>query len=113
MPAVLVTVPMVTQNSLHPLSTSSIIAHHLLYFSGAGKSNRGRCTDSPSGRHPIRTIGAPTFVIPPFLHQMPFQPQPSQFILAWDRRRMMLAYVVAWFVVYKYMHHYLTITRYI
>ena len=32
MPAVLVTIPTVTQNSLHPLSTSSIIARHLLGF---------------------------------------------------------------------------------
>jgi len=32
MPAVLVTVPAVTQNSLHPLSTSSITARHLLDF---------------------------------------------------------------------------------
>ena len=37
MPAVLVTVPNVTQNSLHPLSTSSITARHLLNCMVQGK----------------------------------------------------------------------------
>ena len=59
-------------------------------FYGAGKDNRGRCADNPSGRYPIRTIGAPTSIIP-FLCLMPFLLQPSQFILAWDRHRIMLA----------------------
>jgi len=37
---------------------------------------------------------------PPFLRQMPFLPQPSQFILAWDRHQICwLAYPVAWFAV--------------
>jgi len=35
--AVLVTVPTVMQNLLHTLSTSSITAHHLLYFTVQGK----------------------------------------------------------------------------
>jgi len=35
--AVLVTVPTVMQNSLHPLSTSSITAQHLLEFMVQGK----------------------------------------------------------------------------
>ena len=34
---------------------------------------------------PIWTIGAPISIISPFLSRMPFLPQPSQFILAWDR----------------------------
>ena len=34
-------------------------------FYGAGKDNRGRRTDNSSGRHPIRTIGAPTSITPP------------------------------------------------
>jgi len=46
-------------NFLHYCSPSS-------GFYDAGKDNRGRCTDNPSGRHPIRTIGAPTFIITPF-----------------------------------------------
>jgi len=37
MPAVLVAVPTVTQISLHPISTSSIIAHHFLDFMVQGK----------------------------------------------------------------------------
>jgi len=37
MPAVLITVPTVMQNSLHPLSTSSITARHLLDFMVQGK----------------------------------------------------------------------------
>ena len=59
--------------------------HYRSPFSGlcdAGKDDRGRCTDSLSGHHPIWTIDAPTSIIPPFLHWMPFLPQPSQFILA-------------------------------
>ena len=36
--AVLVTVPTVMQNLLHPLSTSSIIARHLLDFMAQGKT---------------------------------------------------------------------------
>jgi len=37
MPVVLVRVPIVMQNSLHPLSTSSTVAHHLLDFMVKGK----------------------------------------------------------------------------
>jgi len=65
--------PTVTQNSLHPLSPSSISAHHLLDFMaqaglyGTGKDNRGRRTVNPSGRHPIWIISAPNIILP-FLH---------------------------------------------
>jgi len=79
MPAVLVTVPTVTQNSLHPLSTSSITACHLLNV--AWKDNKGRRNDNPSGRHPIRTIGAPTSIISPFYTECPFCHNP--FNLSW------------------------------
>ena len=34
--------------------------------------------------------------IPTFLHQMSFLPQPSQFILAWDRHRNMLDCILPW-----------------
>ena len=47
-PAVLVTVPTVMQNSLHPLSTSSITDRHLLDF---------------MVHHPVRTISAPNSTI--------------------------------------------------
>jgi len=73
MPAVLVTVPTVAPNMLRPLSTSSIVARHLVGFMVQG----------------LRTIGSPTSIIHPlFLCQMPFLSQASQFILAWDRQRM-------------------------
>jgi len=62
--AILVTVPTVTQNLLHSLSTSSVSAHHLVDFVVQGK---------------ITEADAQTI---PFLQQMPFLPQPSQFILA-------------------------------
>jgi len=88
MPAVLVTVPTKLAasfiNFFHYCSPSS-------RFYGAGNDNRSRHTDSPSGRHPIWTTGAFAYIIPPFLHRMPFLPQPSQSILAWDRHRIMLA----------------------
>ena len=66
--AVLVTVPTVTQNSLRPLSPSSCIACHLLDFMVQGKiTEADTSTNNLPGCHPIRTIGAPTSIIPPFL----------------------------------------------
>ena len=43
-----------------------------------------RCTDNPAGMHPIHTILCPPLSSPPFLLQIPFLLQPSQFIGAWD-----------------------------
>jgi len=64
---------------------------------GARGDIRGRHTDNPAGHHSIRTNQRPTSLIPPFLCQMPFLLQPSQFILAWDRRQICwLAYPLAW-----------------
>jgi len=56
-------------------------------FYAAG--DRGRCTNTPSGCHPIGLSVPP----PPssFLSQMPYLPQPFQFILAWGKHRIMLA----------------------
>jgi len=45
--AILVTAPTVMQNSLHPLSTSSFIAHHLLDFMVQGKITEA---DAPTVR---------------------------------------------------------------
>jgi len=74
MPAILVTVPTVTQNSLHPLSTSSIIACDFLDFMVQKKITEAKAPteliDNPSGRHPIRTIGTPT----PIIHSPIFMP---------------------------------------
>ena len=46
-------------NFLHYCSPSS-------GFYGAGKDNRGRCTDKPSECHPMWTVGAPTSITLPF-----------------------------------------------
>jgi len=67
---------------------------------GAREYNRGRHTDNLAARYSIWTNQRPTSIIPPLLHWMPlpFLPQPSQFILAWDRHQICwLAYPVAWF----------------
>jgi len=61
MPAVLVTVPTVKQKSLHPLSTSSITARHLLDFMVQGKITQADapiiCLDTTASRlsdhHPV------------------------------------------------------------
>ena len=82
MPAVLVTIPTVTQNSLHPLLTSSISSCHLLDFMVQVK--RTEADAPPICQYPYRYR-------PPFLCWMPFLPQLCQFILAWDRHRIMLA----------------------
>jgi len=72
MPAVLVAAPTDMQNSLHHLLTSSISARHLLHFVVV-EDNRGRRTDNPSGRHPIRTINSPTSIISPLIYvECPF-----------------------------------------
>jgi len=62
----------------------------LLDFCGAREDNRGRHTDHPAGCHSIRTNQQPTSnLLHFFLRRMPFLPQPSQFILAWDRHQML------------------------
>jgi len=81
----------------HPDCTFS--NHYLLDFNGAGEDNRGRYTDNPAGRHPLRTNQWATSIIPPFLRWMPFLPQPSQFVLAWDRHMNMLDCIPHGFVI--------------
>jgi len=69
---------------------------------GARGDIRGRCipTICPAGRHSIWSSQRPTSLIPPFLCRMPFLPQPSQFILAWNRHQICwLAYPLAWFLL--------------
>ena len=57
-------------------------------------------TDTPANRldaTPSGLISDPSPSPPPFLRRMPFLPQPSHFILAWDRHQVSwLAYPVAW-----------------
>jgi len=93
MPAVLVTVPTVIHNLLHPLSTSSITAHHLLDFMVQGNITEA---DAP---HP--NLQCCHIRHTPFLCQMPFLSQPSQFILAWDRHWTMLACIPSGLVTLK------------
>jgi len=58
-------------------------------------------TNNPAGRQSSRTNQRPSSLFPPFLRQMSFLPQPSQFILAWDRHQICwLAYPVAWLLHY-------------
>jgi len=78
-----------TRRDIHPL-TPEIINFSgrwsviILDFKRHGKDNRGKCAVNPAGHYPINT---PISIIPPVLCRMPFLPQPSQFILAWDRHQ--------------------------
>jgi len=52
------------------------------------------------GATPSVLISGPPPSSPHFLHQMSFLPQPSHFILAWDRHQICwLAYPVVWLVI--------------
>jgi len=77
------------QNRHSPTHTWNVLWESviILDFMRHGEDNSGKCTDSPAGRHPIRTIDSRTSIIFPILCRMPFLPQPSQFILAWDRHQ--------------------------
>ena len=89
MPAVLAAVPTVTQTrcilyQLPPLLDSPP------QFYGAGKDSK-RQTHWQSRLNAILSGLSASPPPSPFLCQMPFLPQPSQFILAWDRHRIMLS----------------------
>ena len=91
LPAFLDTVPTVSYSEL----TASFInfLHYCLAisgFCGAGKI-RDRRTNNLRGCHPHQDYWCTHLHHPPFLHWMPFLPQPSQFILPWDRHQIMLA----------------------
>jgi len=62
MPAVLVAVPTVMENSLHPLSTSSITAHRLLDFMVQGKTTEA---DAPTIRLDATASGPSVTPTPP------------------------------------------------
>jgi len=86
----LVAVPIIMQNSLNPLSISSITACRLLDFMVQGKMTEAHAPtirlDATQSR-----LSVPPSPSSPILCQVPFLPQPSQFILAWDRHQIMLA----------------------
>ena len=64
-----------------------MLRHHLSSdFCSTTPLSKTFIADNPSRCHPIQTIGAPTSIIPLFLHRMPFLPQSSQFFLACDRQ---------------------------
>jgi len=95
--AVLVTVTTATQNLLHPLSTYSITARHLLDFMMVG----GKITEAEAPTICMEATPSGLSVPPPpssphFYAECPFNP-PPQFILAWDRHRILLACIPAGF----------------
>jgi len=80
-------------NSMHPLSTSSVIARHFLDFMVQGKITEADALRICLDVTPPGLLMPPPSSSPPLLHWMPFLPQPSQFILARDRHWIMLAFI--------------------
>ena len=75
---------------------------NLLHFVVQGKITEADTWTTQVGATPSGLISDPPSSSPYFLCQMPFLPQPSHFILAWDRHQMCwLAHPVAWFTVVK------------
>ena len=85
--------------TLHPLSTSSIVARHLLYLMVQGKVTMTVHLDATPST--LSLPPAPHLHHPPILCRVPFLRQPSQFFLAWDRHRIMLALILGGFVYEK------------
>jgi len=83
MPAVLVTVPTVLHISQHPLWTSTINACHLQDFMVQGKITEAYAVHA-NWRHPIRTIGVPTSIIPHFHAECPFCRNRSNLSWLWQ-----------------------------
>ena len=78
--------PLTDNGSVCRKSWSQFLYNYCLQtcgFYGAGKDNRGRRTDNPSGRHPIRSIGAPTSIIPHFYAKCPFWRNPPNLSWLW------------------------------
>ena len=66
MPALQITVPTVTQNSLHPLSASSLMACHLLDFMVQGKITEADTSSlgtTPSGLSVLPPPSSPIFTL--------------------------------------------------
>jgi len=90
--AVLVTVPTVMQNSLHPLSTSSITARHLLEFMMRRKITEADAT-------PSKLSVPPPPSLPHFYAECPICRNPPN--LSWPgtgTEWCWLAYLVVWFM---------------
>ena len=56
------------QNRHSPTHTSNVlwVSIIILDFMRCGEDNRDKCADNPAGCHPIRSIDAPTSIIPKF-----------------------------------------------
>jgi len=71
-------------------TSSGLPEENFVCFMVLGRITRGRHTDNPGGCYSVQTNQQSTSINPSILHWMPFLPQPSQFILAWDGHRNML-----------------------
>ena len=58
-----------TGRYIHPLTPETCCGSLIIIvdFTRHREDNRGKCADNPAGRHPIRTINAPSSIIPPIL----------------------------------------------
>jgi len=87
----------------HPRSagTRRNILHTTLWISWYQWKITEACTDSLDGRHTVRSIGTPIFIIPTIFTPNVLLPQLSEFIPAWDGHQLCCAaYPVAWCVWY-------------
>jgi len=75
--------------SLDRQCTNLYTVRHLYFMEQ--KHNKRQIHRNPSRSHHIWAISATTSIITPIFCLMPFLPQPSQFILAWEMHRIMLA----------------------
>ena len=79
------------------LPWSASARRNLLDFVVQGEISEADTSTIPAGRHSIQANQQCTSLIAPLLRPVPFLPQPSQFILAWDRHQICwFAYPVAY-----------------
>ena len=89
-----------TRRMYHSVGCPQSDTCHLLSFIVQGEDNRGRHMTIWMDAIPSGLSVPPSLSSPPFLCLMPFLPQPSQFILAWDRHQVCrLAYPVDCFLL--------------
>jgi len=72
---------------------------HLLDFMDQGKITEENAPTIRLDATPSGLLEPPSPSPPPFLRQMPFLPQPSQFILAWNRHQIMVAGIPSGLVI--------------
>jgi len=86
------------------LPWSASARRNLLDFVVQGEISEADTSTIPAGRHSIQTNQQCTSLISPLLRPVPFLPQPSQFILAWDRRTKYAGLHTQW-LAYAAPHH--------